>query len=309
MEIRQLIHFVAVAETGSLRKASENVHISHPAISMSIKNLENSLGVKLLAKGNKGVSLTYAGDIFLKKAHSILRQIDDLSISLHSTKDSPVGNVRVGMPYGINNAIAAPMFKILRDHYPGINLIVEEGNTTSLERLFDNEILDLMINYDINNTMVQKCQPLYVEEFYFIRKFESKVNLRKDINFHDLIKYPIVSSPGIHSMRRTIERYAFHNGVTFNFARDFQSAHASIKIVVEGLAYTIAPWDLVHDYVKGGLVTAQRIVNPSMERTVCLVSRLRNANVQAVDTISASIKLAMLQAYDSDHLRGRFLSN
>jgi LysR family nitrogen assimilation transcriptional regulator len=309
MEIRQLMHFIAVAGAGSLRKASENIHISHPAISMSIKNLENSLGVKLLVKGTKGVSLTYAGELFLSKAHLILRQIDDLSISLHSTKDSPVGNVSLGMPYGINNAIAAPMFKILRDRYPGINLIVEEGNTTSLERSFENEILDLMITYDINNKMDQKCQAIYVEEFYFIRKFEPNVDLEPEINLQDLIQYPIVSSPGIHSMRRTIERYAFHNGVTFNFARDFQSAHASLKIVVEGLAYTIAPWDLVHDYVKGGLVTAQRIINPSMERTVCLVSRLSNANIQAVDTISASIKSAMLQAHDSDHLRGRFFAN
>lgn len=82
MEIRQLRYFIAAVEAGNLRRAAENIHISHPALSMSLKNLEKDLGVTLLDRSRRGMRMTFAGEQFLKSAHSLLRQIDDLRASL-----------------------------------------------------------------------------------------------------------------------------------------------------------------------------------------------------------------------------------
>ncbi|AEE22641.1 transcriptional regulator, LysR family [Glaciecola sp. 4H-3-7+YE-5] len=305
MEIRQLRHFIAVVEAGNLRKASENTHITHPALSMSLKSLESSLGVKLLERDRRGIALTYAGEKFLPAAHSLLKQIDDLRSSLLGTQDSPTGNVRLGIPYGINNALAAPLFKQLQERYPGINLIIEEGNTTSLERSFDNDLLDLMISYDIQKKLDQKSEPLYVEQLYLVSAFDPTLAQDAEVNFADLVNFPIVSSPGTHSMRRTLERYAFENGIQFDFSLDFQSAHSSLKIAVEGLAHTIAPWDLIHDHVRGNLISARRIVSPCMERTACLVSSLRGVHTTATDAVISSIKSAIDSAKKDDKIRGR----
>lgn len=305
MEIRQLRHFIAAVEAGNLRKASKDVHISHPALSMSLKNLETSLGTKLLIKDRRGVQTTYAGELFLKAAHSILRQIDDLETSLLSTQESPVGNVKLGITYAANNALAAPLYKLLMEKFPGINLQIEEGNTTILEREYEQNLIDIMFNYDVVGKMDQKVTHLYTEHLYLITAYDPNLDPSEEIDCKQLDKLPIVCSPGTHSMRLTLERYAMDNNIEFNFDYDFQSAHASLKIVIEGLATTVAPWDLIHDHVKGKLVSARKIVNPMMERRVCLVSSLREKHSPAVNAMIEAIKLAVQDAKETDKIRGR----
>lgn len=305
MEIRQLRHFIAAAEAGNLRKASENIHISHPALSMSIKNLETDLGVALFFKNRQGVQMTYAGEQFLQTAHSLLRQMDDVRASLHGTEESPTGNVRLGIPYGPNNALAAPLFKILLERFPGINLQIEEGNTTSLGLLYDDNMLDLMIGYDAMEKTGRNSEPLYIEHLYFLCAYDPKLEGIEEIQAKDLIDPPIVASPGTHSMRKTLEKFAFDNGVRFEFFNDFQSAHSSLKIAEAGLANAICPWDHARDFVASKRLSARKIVSPSMERTLCLVSPVTNIDSFATMAIIDAIKSAIQDARDQDNLRGR----
>ena len=304
MEIRQLRYFIAAAEAGNLRTASKNIHISHSALSMSIKNLESDLGVVLLHKNRKGVQMTFAGEQFLAAAHSLLRQIDDLRASLPGNADSPTGNVRLGIPYGLNSALAAPLFQILLERYPGINLEIEEGNSTSLERLYEGDLIHLMISYDVVEKMDQKVEPLYLEQLYFVSEYDAALEHETEIELRDLRDIPIVCSPGTNSMRTTLEKYSFENKIRFNLLSDFQSAHASLKIAEEGLANTISPWDEICSYVEGKRIIARKIVNPSMDRTVCLVSSLRKEPSFATTAIIGAIKECIDHARVAGNLRG-----
>jgi LysR family nitrogen assimilation transcriptional regulator len=304
MEIRQLRYFIAAVEAGNLRKASETIHISHPALSMSLKNLEQDLGVTLLDKSRRGVKMTAAGEQFLESAHSLLRQIDDLRASLLGDIGSPSGNVRLGLPYGLNAALATYLFTSLTERYPRINLEIEEGNSTTLERLYDNGMLHLMINYDFVEKMDQKCEQLYVEQLYLVSAYDPKLENTAEIELKELGEAPIVCSPGTNSMRTTLDKYAFDNKLRFNFLSDFQSAHASIKIAEAGLATTISPWDDIYSHVANQRVTARKIVKPSVKRTVCLVSSLRSEPSFATTAIIGVIKEAIDAARRADKLRG-----
>ena len=303
MEIRQLRHFIAAAEAGNLRKASEKIHISPAALSMSIKNLEENLGTTLLHKNRRGVQMTYAGEQFLKSAHSLLRQLDEISAQVKGTEESPTGGVKLGIPVGVSNALAAPLCKLLLEQFPGIDLQIEEGSTTSLERLYDDNLLDLMIGYDVNEKMDQKCEQLYTEHLYFVSAYDPSLKGATEIDSSELNGSTIACSPGTFSMRKTVENYAFENGLNFNFTLDFQSAHASIKIAQAGLANTISPWDLIYDHVTSSMVTARRIVNPPLERTVCLISSLRFEPSFATSAIMGAIKTAIQIAETEDKIR------
>lgn len=305
MEIRQLRHFIAVVEAGNLRKASEQICITPPALSMSLKNLETSIGVKLLERDRKGITLTFAGEKLLPAAQALLNQVNDVKKSLLGCEESPVGNVRIGLPVGLINALSAPLSRLLKTHYPGINLVVEEGNTTTLERSFDDNLIDIMVNYDISDCIDRTVEPMYVEQLYFVGAYEDTNEEDNTICFSELSNYTLISSPGSHSMRRTLDRYAFENNVNFNFIMDFQSAHSSLKLAVEGIAHTIASWDLIHDHVKGKLVIAKRIISPSLERTVCLVSSHRAVNRSAVEAVRTTLKWAIEVAISEDKIRPR----
>lgn len=304
MEIRQLRYFIAAAETGNIRKACEKVHISHSALSISLKNLEDDLGVTLLNKGQRGVQLTYAGEKFLKAAHSLLRQIDDLRSSIKDSEGTPTGNVRLGLPYGINNALAVPLFDLLRSKFLGINLELEEGNSVSLGRLFEKGIIDAMVSYDVIEKMDQKCEPLYDEDLYFVSAKGLNGESSDEIEMLELSDYLISCSPNKSSLRTTLDKYAFDNKISFNLCTDFQSAHASLKIVEANLANTISPWDEIYDYVRQERVVARRIINPSMKRTVCLISSLNTASSFATMAVIGAVKESIEKAMLMGNIKG-----
>ncbi len=97
MELRQLRHFAAVAQHGSLGRASAAIAISEPALSKSLGKLEAELGAKLFERGSKGVSLTVYGHSLLTRAEAILGEIDTIRREVEELREGHHGMVRVGM--------------------------------------------------------------------------------------------------------------------------------------------------------------------------------------------------------------------
>jgi LysR family hca operon transcriptional activator len=76
MELRHLRYFAAVAAHGSFSRAAKNLHLTQPALSRQVKDLEDELGVSLLTRGTNAVTLTEAGDMFYEEAREILARAD-----------------------------------------------------------------------------------------------------------------------------------------------------------------------------------------------------------------------------------------
>lgn len=77
MELRHLRYFVAVAEKENISQAAKILHVSQPALSRQMRDLEEELGISLFKRGGKFVRLTEAGNVFLREAHAALMRVDD----------------------------------------------------------------------------------------------------------------------------------------------------------------------------------------------------------------------------------------
>ena len=95
MEFRQLKHFVAVVETGSISAAARQLFLAQPAISASIKKLEGELNLPLLHRRERGVALTEAGQQFLHHARQILQQSKDAKLAMHAIEGLDHGDVEL----------------------------------------------------------------------------------------------------------------------------------------------------------------------------------------------------------------------
>jgi DNA-binding transcriptional LysR family regulator len=115
-----LRYFTAVARHGSIREAAEDLHIAQSALSRQIHKLEQDFGVPLLQRHARGVSLTSAGEIFLRYARSSLRQVEKVRSELDALKGLRRGTITIHaieslVPHLLPRAVAA-----FRERHPGV---------------------------------------------------------------------------------------------------------------------------------------------------------------------------------------------
>jgi DNA-binding transcriptional LysR family regulator len=98
MELRHLRYFVAVAEELHFRRAAERLYIAQPAVSEQIRKLEAELGVRLLNRTNRNVSLTDAGAVMLEEARRVLQQAEFACTAARNAVKQPAMRLRIGYP-------------------------------------------------------------------------------------------------------------------------------------------------------------------------------------------------------------------
>lgn len=126
MELRHLRYFVAVAEDLNFRKAASRLHISRPALSKQVKDLEDEMSVRLLERDTVSVSLTKAGEIFLTDAREILRQAEDAVSRAREAQAGNLGSLRIGSVGVIATEFLPSTLKLFHQSYPDVEVTFVE---------------------------------------------------------------------------------------------------------------------------------------------------------------------------------------
>src|SRR4051794_16836828 len=132
MELRHLRYFVAVAEELHFRRAAERLHVAQPAVSEQIRKLEAELGVTLLNRTHRSVSLTEPGAAMLVEARRVLRQAEVAERVAKETARQAAGRLRMGYPLDSMPPALSRALRAFSGSAPGIELALEAGTTSGL---------------------------------------------------------------------------------------------------------------------------------------------------------------------------------
>jgi len=127
MELRHLRYFVAVAEELHFRRAAERLHVAQPAVSEQVRKLEAELGVRLLDRNHRSVTLTDAGAAMLDEARRVLVQADVAQLAARQANERAIGRLRLGY---LPDALPVSVPRLLRRFSavaPGIRVSLETG--------------------------------------------------------------------------------------------------------------------------------------------------------------------------------------
>lgn len=137
--------FVNIAEVSSLTRGAERSHISPPAASMRIKNLEDNVGTALLYRSNQGMTLTPSGQAFLVHARAVLQQLEHLRSDLHEYARGVKGHVRIfANTTAMTEFIPAVLCRYLASH-PDVNVDLRERSSSDIVRAVNDGTTDIGI--------------------------------------------------------------------------------------------------------------------------------------------------------------------
>ncbi|HEV2774508.1 MAG TPA: LysR family transcriptional regulator [Solirubrobacteraceae bacterium] len=145
MDLRLVHYFVAVARAGNVTRAAERLHLSQPALSAAVKQLEQQLGVDLLARSGRGFALTEAGEQLLERGAALLEHAATVADTVRGCDGAPAARLRIGLSptarYGVGPALLAASAAAA----PAVMLYSSEDTTGALLRDVAAGRLDLAV--------------------------------------------------------------------------------------------------------------------------------------------------------------------
>ncbi|ANI29241.1 LysR family transcriptional regulator [Yersinia entomophaga] len=142
IELRHLRYFIAVAEELHFGRAAERLRISQPPLSQQIQILEEQIGARLLARNNRNVSLTQAGELFLKEAYQILAQVNSAAEKAGRLHRGELGELTIGFTSSAPFiSVVSKNLRIFRQLHPCVHIKMQEVNTKQqIEPLLDGRL-------------------------------------------------------------------------------------------------------------------------------------------------------------------------
>lgn len=210
MTLVQLQHFVCLARTRSFVKAAEQLFITQPALSRSIKSLEDELGQPLFDRIGRKIELTRFGQDSLQRSQLLLDDAKELQRSGRGQPEALSGRFRLGLSSGPGLLLTAPLLLHSAQHYPKMQVDVSRANTESLvrqlrERQVDALIVDVRSLQPAPDLVVQDLVEL--EAAFMCRPNHPLLALKK-VPFAQLLQWPVASTPLSDEVARLlVERY------------------------------------------------------------------------------------------------------
>ena len=145
LEVREARYFVAVAEELHFGRAAERLHMSQPPLSQAIKALEPRLGVQLLTRTSRAVSLTAAGEVLLEQCRRLVNVADEAETVTRDAATGQVGRLRIG---AVTSAFFDPLPGMLADfraRHPRVDIVLRELDTQDAVRALTDHGIDVAL--------------------------------------------------------------------------------------------------------------------------------------------------------------------
>lgn len=238
MELRQIKHLIAVAETGSFTKASERVSISQPALSASIAKLEAEFEVQLLERRRTKVVPTAAGLRFLERASSILLECS--SVKADCRRISLPQPLRIGVLRTLPSRLIADLARSYRRARPGCAISLFDGCRSDLVKRFQDKKVHALITTCESGSRPQNFVELFTDRFVVAVPHDHHFAREKGINLSQLNGEPFITRSACETFQETSKVFVdrgIRPRITFVTDQDDRA----LNMVAAGVGLALVP--------------------------------------------------------------------
>ena len=294
MNLRDLKYLVALADTGHFGRAAEKSHVSQPTLSAQIKKLEEQLGVQLLERRPRNVTLTEVGTRVVARARRILQDADDITELARESRDPLAGALKVAFIPTLGPYLLPLVTPRIRKQLPKLQLLLYEYQTGPLlERLRAGE-LDLgvlALGVDVSGLEVL---PLHEEAFTLAVPTGHRLAKKSAVRPDDLAGETLLLLEDGHCLRD--QALDVCSRIDVREAEDFRATSLETlrQMVVAGLGVTLLPELATQGpFAQAKNVAIRPFVKPAPRRTIGAVWRKSSTRTPAIMAVCDALKKAL----------------
>ncbi len=246
--LHQLKVFVAVAECGSTSAAARALHMSQPAVSLIVRNLEDELGAELFIRNPpKGLSITPFGRGKLEEARSLLSKAEMFAEPLDAGPQLR-GQITIGYFATLGPSYVPRLIRRLRDHLPKVEVQLREGDLSSVGRMLDTGQVELALTYDLGMSERPLVHLLKEYQFYAALPQGHPLARHKQVSLKDLAQEDFIQ-------------------IDLPMSREFLMSPFWHYNLEPTIAYRTTSLEMVRGMVAHGLGVSLLVTRPASELT------------------------------------------
>ena len=313
MTLKQLVYFLAVADSGRFVQAAAEVRIAQPTLSRQVQALEDDLGETLFTRGRDHVTLTVAGETLLPLARRIVADVETARLEIAELAGLRRGRLRVGATPSLCVGVLADVLAVFHDSYPGISLQIREGGSQDLVADLEDGQLDLALLIDqqdragvagrsgaagraaVSGEAPLRLTPVLREELVAISAAGGRSGLDEALGDHagivEISRHPLVVNRPGYELREVVLSACAAAGVTPRIAVEGGEMDAVLRMVEAGLGVAIVPSLVLTG--RHGLRPTRLDGSGWTHRTIALAHRTDVAPTRAADAFRETL-LAVL---------------
>lgn len=270
MDLKQLTAVVTVAETGSVTKAAQLLHLVQSAVTRQIISLEDELGVPLFDRSRNGMRPTEAGTALIERARRALGELERARAEVRPTQGHVTGIAHVGILGGALELLTPPLVQAVADKYPRIDLRVSTAYSGHLRQWLDAGELDLSLVYNLENTPAVRVIPLLRDQLWVVGPPEAGLRPDRPVDVGEALRHPFIMPVPGHGLRILLDQARLEAEVEPNVTVQANSMELQKLLVKAGRGWTALPPSGVATDVAEGRLSAAPLRNPEIPRTVAL---------------------------------------
>ncbi|GLI51376.1 LysR family transcriptional regulator [Tepidanaerobacter syntrophicus] len=278
MNIDFLKAFAAIAKTGSLTQAAEELFITQPALSQQIKQLENYFSIQLLERSNRGTSLTDAGRLLYDYSVRITDLFSELESKMDSLRASVEGSLTIGATSVVGGYAVPCSIFIFKEKYPETNLKLKVGNQTQVISDLKDEIVDVAVIEGDRVSGPFAIEEIATDDMTVIVPNKEPWNGKKYLLPEDFVKQPLIMREHGSGTRQVVENCLSSAGIDIS----------SLNIVME-----LSSVDSIKTAVEAGH-------GISIMSKLALKKELHNKTLKALDIKGIPLKQKIYLAYKTE---------
>ncbi len=279
----------SVARHGSFSRAARELHLTQPAVSMQIRQLERQLGLPLFERVGKRTFPTKAGELLLAHADRALRELETAVELVRELQGVVAGRLRLGTSASFSIYLLPSALHRVRARDPRTELVVVTGNAPEIARAVAGNELDVGILSLPVRERELAVSPLYRDELVAIGPPERRWPRGSRVTPTALAREPLILFEPGATLRRLIDNWFQRAGATPASPMALNNTEAIKKLVETGLGFSITSWFAAKTEVRAGRLAAARL-SPALVREIGIVLRRDRPRTPVLDAFLGTLE-------------------